>query len=707
MPSVFISYARENREAAERLAAALEQSRVDVWFDKNLAGGAIYRDEIPQRLQEARSVIVLWSAESVGSRWVRAEASAAFESAKLVPLLLKEGLQPPFPFGEANTLPFWDWDGSVAHPRFQPLLDSLSSSPGGGAGGPVPADGGTGEPTRRALLIGLDAYTAGADFMPLTTPEASVRRLEALLQSKEGGEFAVQSLYSPGQQQLQTALLTFFRAEDVGPDDMQLLYFAGHARVGEENDLYLCPQNAASDILDATAISMVWLANRAINKSQAGNLIILLDCLFKPAPGQSQECDVGAVLHANLGQGKAKYLLTSSSVMDADVLEGGPITRLAQAIATGIETWEAAYGDDVLTAEELCRYGFEQLSATSPAAEPRYWGFNTSSGQAAVARRAGGLVPHLQPRQSERAFFAAVRSKLDQGRIVPFIGDGIYGTGPLSSFRLVGDMARTAGLEAGLKIDERYPLATAAEYLQEVLAEREDFLTQFHAILASQSAKCRPAAVHQLVEGMASPWVTVSATYDWQLESRLEAAGLPFAVVAHVVGSPNRADDGKMVLVARGPEPLVRVCAADAWTLSELGAAKDRLIYKLVGSPHLNALLDPELELDTVVVTESDHLRFLSRLENGQTGFPPALARPLQSRCMLFLGYNLDVWHYRLVGHVFGSGGLVQCRHRFAVRTATSPLEERFWTRLVASQDRLRSDSEAFVHALRNLVPPA
>jgi hypothetical protein len=45
------------------------------------------------------------------------------------------------------------------------------------------------------------------------------------------------------------------------------------------------------------------------------------------------------------------------------------------------------------------------------------------------------------------------------------LGDGVFGSGPLSAFRLVSALIETAGLEAGMRLDERYPLATAAEYL--------------------------------------------------------------------------------------------------------------------------------------------------------------------------------------------------------------------------------------------------
>jgi hypothetical protein len=64
------------------------------------------------------------------------------------------------------------------------------------------------------------------------------------------------------------------------------------------------------------------------------------------------------------------------------------------------------------------------------------------------------------------------------------------------------------------------------------------------------------------------------------------------------------------------------------------------------------------------------------------------------------MGYNLDVWHYRLVGHVFRKDGPAPAeRTPFAVRQPTSAMEESFWRRLGA--DMIKTDSETFISALQ------
>jgi SIR2-like protein len=264
---------------------------------------------------------------------------------------------------------------------------------------------------------------------------------------------------------------------------------------------------------------------------------------------------------------------------------------------------------------------------------------------------------------------------------------------------LVKALVQSPTHEAGFKADERYPLATAAEYLQQVLsADRSIFLAEFRRILDEKSAHTGRIATHDFILSMATPWLVVSAAYDWTLETALIGAGKPFAVVAHIIRAADRTDEGKLLILRHDDVVSTEIRLADDWVLSDLGRTSERVIYKLVGSPYLHDTLEPE-RVDTVVITETDHVEFLSRLQNEHARVPSAFTPLFNKGALLFLGYNLDVWHYRLVGHIFSDGGLIKTVKRFAVRTATSPIEERFWSRLVAAENRLQSDCEAFVRA--------
>jgi hypothetical protein len=292
------------------------------------------------------------------------------------------------------------------------------------------------------------------------------------------------------------------------------------------------------------------------------------------------------------------------------------------------------------------------------------------------------LLSHLQELLANEAkapataegpdyFGRACKGILD-GTSIPFVGSGVYGDGPLSAQSL----GKALGTDAGA--DEAC-LATAAEYRERYLGSRLDFLDELHKILEDRMARTsEPPPMYDMLLTAKPPPLIVSSTCDLVLERYLEERGKDYILVCHVVRSGRQANDGK-ILVFRGKKP--EFCVADKIPLQ--GA--EYIIYKPLGSPLLHDLLDPELEIDTVVITESDHLLLLGRLEHELTQIPTAFARLLQRRPLLFAGYGLDVWHYRLVMQVFQ---LVQAEGArptpMVVRQPASPMEEMAWRRFGA-----------------------
>lgn len=103
MHSVFLSYAREDRERAKIVAAAFEDAGVSIWWDRRIEAGSEYSKEIEQALKGAEAVVVLWSRSSVDSPWVRDEAAKGRDSGKLVPASF-DGVEAPLGFGQFHTI---------------------------------------------------------------------------------------------------------------------------------------------------------------------------------------------------------------------------------------------------------------------------------------------------------------------------------------------------------------------------------------------------------------------------------------------------------------------------------------------------------------------------------------------------------------------------------------------------------------------------
>ncbi len=102
MSDIFISYAREDESRVRGLAQELERLGWSVWHDRSLVASEEYDERIEQELDSALCVVVVWSRASVKSRWVRAEASAADDQGKLIPVAFDFDVLPPIRFRQGR-----------------------------------------------------------------------------------------------------------------------------------------------------------------------------------------------------------------------------------------------------------------------------------------------------------------------------------------------------------------------------------------------------------------------------------------------------------------------------------------------------------------------------------------------------------------------------------------------------------------------------
>jgi TIR domain/WD domain, G-beta repeat len=125
MADVFISYANENRDTARKLAASLEAHGWSVWWDRKIRAGQSFDQVIERELEAARSVVVLWSKDSISSEWVRNEAALAAERGVLVPVFIDD-VKPPLEFRRRQAADLVGWDNDPSHPGFQATCDAIA-----------------------------------------------------------------------------------------------------------------------------------------------------------------------------------------------------------------------------------------------------------------------------------------------------------------------------------------------------------------------------------------------------------------------------------------------------------------------------------------------------------------------------------------------------------------------------------------------------
>ena len=125
MSTIFISYASQDRDTAERIARALEAQGWAVWWDRKISPGKKYDEVIHKALGSAQCIVVLWSQHSVDSDWVKEEAEEGKERGILVPVVIGEA---PIPLGfrRVQAANLVGWRGSFDDSEFQEFRASVA-----------------------------------------------------------------------------------------------------------------------------------------------------------------------------------------------------------------------------------------------------------------------------------------------------------------------------------------------------------------------------------------------------------------------------------------------------------------------------------------------------------------------------------------------------------------------------------------------------
>ena len=124
MADIFLSYSRADRPKAQMVAEALIAEGFSVWWDKVLRAGQTYDEVTEGMLRDADVVVVLWSAVSVKSKWVRAEATLGQRTSVLVPAMM-ENVDRPIMFELTQSADLVGWEGDRSDPRWMEFVQDI------------------------------------------------------------------------------------------------------------------------------------------------------------------------------------------------------------------------------------------------------------------------------------------------------------------------------------------------------------------------------------------------------------------------------------------------------------------------------------------------------------------------------------------------------------------------------------------------------
>lgn len=105
MADIFLSYSSLDRARVQPLVEGLQAHGWSVWWDRDIAPGRGFEEEIDREISAAECVLVVWSSDSVNSRWVRNEALEGLERNILVPVLLDD-VRIPVAFRQSQAVDF-------------------------------------------------------------------------------------------------------------------------------------------------------------------------------------------------------------------------------------------------------------------------------------------------------------------------------------------------------------------------------------------------------------------------------------------------------------------------------------------------------------------------------------------------------------------------------------------------------------------------
>ena len=129
MADVFVSYSRNDKARVAPIVAALEAQGWSVWWDPAIAPGQQFDRLIADELERARAVMVVWTPDSVESRWVRGEAREGADRGILVPVQLGPA-RLPIDFRAFHTTELGTSGDVATSPQFQEVVRAIEALAG-------------------------------------------------------------------------------------------------------------------------------------------------------------------------------------------------------------------------------------------------------------------------------------------------------------------------------------------------------------------------------------------------------------------------------------------------------------------------------------------------------------------------------------------------------------------------------------------------
>lgn len=278
MAKLFLSYSRTDEARARAFCDWLQREGHDVWRDEDdIGGGASFSSEIEAALKDCEAVLVLWSAESVQSAWVRDEAGFGRDAHKLIPFSL-DGTEPPLGFRQFQSINLSRWKGRGDPQEAERIRRSIARVTGLGLVATPPPSSARRRPkfaVSRARLIYVSITIAAAAILSLFLWQRWMadRKIEiAVLPSPQSSDRTMAADYANAAAADLAAFLPrhFDRATVIAPADASGR-MSGY-RMEISADPHGAGANVALTLSDQAGGGTLWSQNWAATDAAAAGL---------------------------------------------------------------------------------------------------------------------------------------------------------------------------------------------------------------------------------------------------------------------------------------------------------------------------------------------------------------------------------------------------------------------------------------------------
>ena len=223
------------------------------------------------------------------------------------------------------------------------------------------------EEKRSALVVAVWKYE-DSRFRRLRSPSADAEALARVLGDNEVGAYAVETSLNEDEGRVTRRLEGFFA--DRGRHDQLLLHLSCHGVKDAGGELYFAVADTKLDLLNATAIPAS-LVTKLVNDSQAGRVVVFLDCCYSGAFTGGLvargDDDVHVVERfARAGEGRA--VITASKATEY-AFEDNELSRedprpsvFTSALVRGLTTGEADLDrDGLISFSDIYAYVYDEV----------------------------------------------------------------------------------------------------------------------------------------------------------------------------------------------------------------------------------------------------------------------------------------------------------------------------------------------------------